>query len=214
MWIETIINLLLNTGVNILLLAFLFYFWFKYLNTRFFEEWVKKARKINNDIEEAETEESKERIRKIQQYLEDHKEELRKEWIDRCSLFLMHNWTRSGEFHYMYYSLVAEVQADWLESFANHKVNMGRIPFFTMINYEDKIKEWGGSWFSRDLKDLWPTAQQIAKQLWTKSLYIRGIYDLEWEYIGIMFISSVFTQMNERPNCKKCVDNVRALLIQ
>ena len=207
------IHLLQTAWTNLVITAGVLYLAWKYANTKLFEEGVKKARQINNDIEEAETNASQWKIRKIQKYLEDHKSELHEQGIDRCSLFLMHNWTRSGDFHYMYYSLVAEIQADWLETFANHKINMESIPFFTMINYEDKLKEWNGSRFSQDLTDLWPTATQIAKQLWTKSLYIRGIYDLDWDYIGIMFISSVFEPMEERPNCRKCTENVRALLL-
>lgn len=48
-------------------------------------------------------------MRSIQKYLEDHATELFALGVDRVNVWVNHNGTRIGKFHFIFYSLIAEI---------------------------------------------------------------------------------------------------------
>lgn len=208
-------NLLMDVGFTSVFVAIMMYFWFKYFNKKLFStENIQKARDINDALDAKENIESKIKIGNVQKYLESHKEEIFNTWVDRYNIFLMHNWTRAGHFHYIYYSLISWISKSGLEDFSNTKVKMDRVPYYALVAYEKHLL--GNNWefFTNKIEgDVWISASAIAEDLWTKSLYVKWLTDINWEYIWLIFASSVFDTIEKKPNLDIFNDNVRALLV-
>ena len=215
MWLELIIKILLDTGTTILLMWFVFYFGYRFLDRQdIFSKVIRKWRKINNEIEEQEIRESKEKIKQVQHYIHNHKNEVFAKGQDRITVLLAHNgiqWV--NDFHFLFYSIIWEACVPQLKPVSN-MANLQRVSYHTMVEYEEltkKAEDW--RYFTNDLDKLWSTAKSIADMLWTKSLCVNAIYDTEWHIKGLVICSAVFKPLKEQPDNKQFIDNIRALLI-
>jgi len=209
-WISEFTKLLVDVWFNTLFTAGILWLWFKYANKKLFsEENIQKARDVNEVIEDKENNRSKDRIRELQNYLDDNFGVFQKAWFDRVNVWHNHNWTRKGCFHFQYYSLISEVVSKWLELFSQHWINTQKLNFYMFSEYE-KRAVWELPHLAQ-LDELGNTAKTIAEDLWTKSIYIQAIYNLKWTVDAIIFCSSVYNNVTKEPNLEKQIQDIRII---
>jgi len=214
--IKDIVTMLVDIGFQATFVAGIFYIWFKYANKKLFsEENMQKARDINDKLDKEENDISRERIAKLQKYLDEHWQEFFDQWIDRVSVWLNHNWTRKGKVHFLYYSLVAETVSNWLERFDKFHIKLEKLPYYMFAEYEEKVHNEHLDYFIKDIKELWPSAISIAKDTGAKSMYIRALDNVDWWIDWLLFCSYVFEKAKENPlkKVRKQIANIRTLFL-
>jgi len=209
-WIWEFLKILVEFGFLTTFTWGAMYILFKYINKKLFsEENVQKIRDINEKIDEKENINSQKKIRHLQEYLEDNFNDFQKEWFDRINIWHNHNWTRKWVFHFQYYSLIAEVVSSWLELFSQHWISTQRLNYYMFAEYEARA-----IWEKPHLAqthELGNTAKVIAEDLWTKTIYIKAIYNLKWTVDAIIFCSSVYKDVKIEPNIEKHITNLRII---
>lgn len=187
---------------------------FKYFDNKFF--WkanIEKMREVHTELDAQENEESKQRIKKVQSYLNERSEDLEKIWIDRTSVWINHNWMRNWKIHFIFYSLIAEYSASWLQKFTDWPIGSQKLPYYVFAEYEEAICQEGGSVFVSDQEILWHTSKAIASDLGTKSLVVLPIFNLKGRIDWMIFFSSVFQELDEMPEVEKIANDIRAIFI-
>lgn len=212
---QEIITMIIDIWVSTTITIMVLYFAYRYFDEKIFASAVKKARHINNDLESQEIKESKIKTKKLQKYIDDHKQEVFDLWIDRISVWLAHNWVQDARwFHFLFYSLIAEAHNPQLNSIQSANGNFSRVSYHTMVEYEElAIKATWWRFFTNNIEELWPVARSIAKTLWSKSICVNALYDTEWEVKGLLICSSVFDKLETKPNNNHFIENIRSLLI-
>jgi len=209
-WIWQFITYLTEAWFQTVFIAGVFYIWFKRANKKLFsEENIQKIRRLNEKIDEKENAESQKKIKNLQKYLEDNFEYFKEAWFDRVNVWHNHNWTRKWIFHFQYYSLIAEVVSKWLELFSQHWINTQKLNYYMFSEYE-KRAVWELPHLAQ-LDELWNTAYTIASDLWTKSIYVKAICNLNWTVDAIIFFSSVYRNVTKEPNMEKHIQNIRII---
>ena len=209
-WIWQFITYLTEAWFQTVFVAWIFYLWFRWANKKLFsEENIQKIRTINNKIDEEENVRSQLKIKNLQLYLEDNFEEFKSLWFDRVNVWHNHNGTRKWLFHFQYYSLISEVVANWLELFSQHGINTQKLNYYMFSEYE-KRAIWDMPHLAQ-VSDLGNTAQTIANDLWTKSIYTRAICNLNWSVDAIIFFSSVYKTLTKEPDVEKHIQNIRII---
>jgi len=209
-WLIEFLRLIVSEGLQTVVTAWVMFLAFKRAYKKLFsEENVIKIRDINERIDEQENVKSQKKIKDLQQYLEDNFEDFQKEWFDRVNIWHNHNWTRKWAFHFQYYSLIAEVVAKWLELFSQHWISTQRLNYYMFAEYEQRA-----IWKKPHLAqthELGNTARVIAEDLWTKSIYIHAIYNLQGRVDAIIFCSSVYKDIVKEPNIDEHITNLRII---
>jgi len=209
-WLIEFLRLIVSEGLQTVVTAWVMFLAFKRAYKKLFsEENIIKIRDINERIDWEEWEQSRKKIINIQKYLEDNFSKFQEQGIDRCNIWIAHNSIKRGNFHFLYYSLIAEVVASWLELFSQHWISTEKNLHYQFAEYEDRAI-WKKPSFAH-IEELWQTAYAIAKDLWTKSIYIKAIYNLDWKVDWIIFFSSVFKKIPKEPKLDKYIDNIRLL---
>lgn len=187
---------------------------FKYFNNKFF--WkanIEKMREVHTELDAQENEESKQKIKKVQSYLNERSEDLEKMWIDRTSVWINHNWMRNWKIHFIFYSLIAEYSARGLQRFTDSQIGSQKLPYYIFAEYEEMISSKHWPVFVSDQEILWQTSKAIASDMWTKSLVIAPICNLKWKIEWMIFFSSVFEWLEEKPNVDEIINDIRAIFI-
>lgn len=210
--IWTIAKQLIDLGFQSVFTAFIFYFWFNYINTKFFDDKnIIKMREINNKIDERENINSKRKINNLQSYLQNKSGEIFSMWIDRVSIWLNHNWLRSWKIHFLYYSLVSEIVRPWVQSLLNNCFSTNKVPYYVFAEFENNICE---KWFilkhSEELETTWFC---VTKDIWTKTIYGLPIIGLNGKIDWIIFFWGVANKIENIPNVDNIVWDVRAILV-
>lgn len=210
----TILKTLTDYGFQTLLTGFFFFFLYKYIDQKFFGlDWVQKTREIHAKIGEEENKKSKARLKKLQLYLEEHWEEIFSTGVDRVSVWLNHNGMRNWKIHFIFYSLVAEITKQGLVKAAENPIGNQKLPYYIFADYEERLMS-EGSFFIRDTKEeLKGASRSIASDLGTKSMVCSPILSLGGNIDGIIFFSSAYQGLDERPNLQKISDDIRILFI-
>lgn len=212
-WIETI-KTIADFWFQTVFSGMILFLWFKYFDKKFFlKDNIEKTREIHRQIDEKENHESKLKIKRIQQYLNERAGELSNKSVDRVSVWINHNWMRNGKIHFIFYSLIAEFSAPWLQKFTDWPIGSQKLPYYIFAEYEEAICEEGGSVFVQDQEMLWHTSKAIASDLWTKSMTVSPIFNLQWRIDWMIFFSSVFQELDEMPEVERIVNDIRAIFI-
>lgn len=111
-----------DLGFQTTFTAVVLYFAYKYMDTKFFKDEAKIARKYNLEQDEKENQESKSKLKTLQIYLEENQERIYAKGIDRVSVWLNHNGTRNGKIHFIFYSLIAEISKRGLQKHIENPV--------------------------------------------------------------------------------------------
>lgn len=194
--------------------ALVLWFGAKYFDNKFFsKENIEKTREIHRQLDEQENNESKFKIKKIQTYLNQNSEELAKKKIDRVSIWINHNWMRNWKIHFIFYSLIAESSAPWLQKFTDWPIGSQKLPYYIFAEYEEAILEKGWSIFVSDQQKLWHTSKAIASDLGTKSLIVSPITNLKWKLDWMIFFSSVFQELKKAPEVEGIVNDICTIFI-
>lgn len=173
---------------------------------------IEKIRRIHQEIDAEENEKSIAKMRAIQMYLEEHSDEIFTKGIDRVNVWVNHNGTRAGKFHFIFYSLIAEVVNDGVKGFGNGRISPDKLPYYIFADYENEISKNG--YVFKHSRELSGTPAAVAKDVGTKTVYglpITGIRDGKMD--GIIFFSSATVEMKEIPCVDRLANDVRALLI-
>lgn len=132
--------------------------------------------------------------------------------MDRVNVWINHNGTRIGDFHFIFYSLIAELVNEGSKSFANSRISPEKLPYYVFADYEKEIAKNG--FVFKQAKDLTGAAAAIAKDYGTKTLYGLPVYGIrEGKVDGIIFFSSTGKEMEEVPKVARYAEDIRALLI-
>lgn len=135
-----IIKALTDFGFQTLLTAFFFFFAYKFIDQKYFaKQKAEIYRKYNAEKDEAENRESKERLKKLQLYLEENMERINEKGIDRVSVWLNHNGMRNGKIHFIFYSLIAEISRQGLQKMIENPVGNQKLPYYVFADYEEMI---------------------------------------------------------------------------
>lgn len=95
-------------------------FLYKYIDHKYFSKInTERTREVNRQLDEQENEESKMKIKGVQNYLNDRSADLEAMGIDRTSVWINHNGMRNGKIHFIFYSLIAEFSAPGLQRFTD-----------------------------------------------------------------------------------------------
>ena len=211
----SILKALQDQWVSMVFIAFCFYFWFKRVNKKLFnEENVKEIKKINEVIEVKENQLSKNKILNIQLYLEKQINVFEKYKIDRASVWVNHNWTRKGNFHFNYYSLINELTLwNGLKTFVSNIVKPDKVPHYVFSDYETIYNE---KWyiFLKDISTVSSTMKHIADDFWTKSVYWFGLKNLDWDIEWFVLFATVFNYLEEEPTeLQQIAENIRIIFL-
>lgn len=213
------IDLIVVYGGTLVMFSAMLFFGLRYANfyldiviSRNWRKWVEKIREIHEDIDKEENERSRAQMRAIQKYLDDQSDAIFAQWVDRVNVWVNHNGTRAGKFHFIFYSLIAELVNIWVKWFGYSNIQPGRLPYYIFADYEEEISN---RWFvfKHDYELKW-TPLAIARDFWTKTVYglplssINGV-KVSW----IIFFTSVHSHMESIPNIDNIANDVRALLI-
>ena len=121
-------------------MAGVLFFLYKYIDQRYFaKEKAEIYRKYNAEKDEAENKESKERLKRLQLYLEENKERINNKGIDRVSVWLNHNGMRNGKIHFIFYSLIAEISKQGLQKMIENPVGNQKLPYYVFADYEEMV---------------------------------------------------------------------------
>lgn len=132
--------------------------------------------------------------------------------IDRVNVWLNHNGTRIGKFHFIFYSLIAEIVNEGAKGFGNSKIQPSKLPYYIFADYEAEISKNG--FVFKQFKELKGTAAAIAKDFVTKTVYGLPVHSINGQKIeGIIFFSSVRDEIKEIPAVTHIANDVRALLV-
>lgn len=205
-------------GTTVLFCSFL-YFWIRYMNYVFEgileKKWkgsIKKVREIHEQLDKEENDRSKQQMRSIQKYLEDHAPELFSMGVDRVNVWVNHNGTRIGKFHFIFYSLIAEIVNRWAKSFGYSHLQWGHLPYYIFSDYEDEINRAG--FVFRQREEFTGAAKAMAEDFGTLTLYWVPLNSINGSSVsGILFFSAVHSPLKEIPNVEIHAANIRALLI-
>lgn len=209
-----IIKALTDFGFQTLLTAFFFFFAYKFIDQKYFaKQKAEIYRKYNAEKDEAENRESKERLKKLQLYLEENMERINEKGIDRVSVWLNHNGMRNGKIHFIFYSLIAEISRQGLQKMIENPVGNQKLPYYVFADYEEMIIKQNWPVFIQEAKELSGAAGGIAADLGTKSLIVAPIYNLRGGIDGLIFFSSVFEYLKEKPKLDNLIIDIRALFI-
>ncbi len=210
-----IIKALTDFGFQTLLTAFFFFFAYKFIDQKYFaKQKAEVYRKYNADKDEEENRESKERLKKLQLYLEENSERIFNKGIDRVSVWLNHNGMRNGKIHFIFYSLIAEITKQGLQKFMENPIGSQKLPYYVFADYEEMIIKQNWPVFIKSVIDeLKGASGSISKDLWTKSLIVAPIYNLRGGIDGLIFFSSVFTHLEDKPKLDNLILDIRALFI-
>ena len=203
-----------DTGLLNMLAVFILFIAYKYIDKKFFlKDDIKKERKINDELDELEAIESKKQIEAAQEYLQDNIDNFKKMGFDRASIWQNHNGTRKGKFHFLYYSLIAEVVANGLELFSQRIANTERVSHYMFSEYERRAI--GSSPHLAQLSELGQTAKNIWEDLWTKTIYVRAIYNTKGWVDWLFLLSSVYNEVEKDPEgIDENINNLRIILRQ
>lgn len=212
--IKTVIEQLADFWFQTVFTALVLYFGAKYFDKKFFsKENIEKTREIHRQIDEQENHESKQKIKKIQAYLNEKGGELVDKSVDRVSVWINHNGMRNGKIHFIFYSLIAEYSAPWLQKFTDWPIGSQKLPYYIFAEYEEAITAEGGQVFVSDQEILWHTSKAIASDLGTKSLVVAPICNMQGRIDWMIFFSSVFNELDESPEVDQMVADIRAIFI-
>ncbi len=173
---------------------------------------IEQIRKINLDIDAEENEKSINKMRAIQMYLDENAEDIFAKGIDRVNVWVNHNGTRIGKFHFIFYSLIAEAVNSGAKGFGNSKISPTKLPYYVFADYENEISKNG--FVFKQATDLSGTPAAIARDFGSKTIFglpIRGIREGKMD--GILFFSSVREELKKIPEVGRIADDIRALLI-
>jgi len=121
----------------------------------------------------------------------------------------MRNW----KIHFIFYSLIAEISKPWLQKMIENPIWSQKLPYYVFADYEEMVIKRNWPVFIPDMKELKGAAWVIAQDLGTKSLIIAPIYNFSWGINGLIFFSSVFEYLQEKPDLDNLVMDIRALFI-
>lgn len=202
-WFQTVF-----TGMVLFLL-------YRYVDQKYFaKNRAEIYRKYNADTDEEENKESKERLRKLQLYLEENRQRINEKGIDRVSVWLNHNGMRNGKIHFIFYSLIAEISRVGLQKMIENPVGNQKMPYYVFADYEELvIKENWPAFITNANVELQGAAKNIAADLGTKSLIVAPIYNFKWGIDGLIFFSSVFEYLQEKPKLDNIIIDIRTLFI-
>lgn len=213
------IDLIVTYGGTLVLFSAFIYFAIRWAAVKFnmFAQIAKRAevenvRKINSEIDREENEKSLAKMRAVQLYLSNNMEEIFEKGIDSVNVWLNHNGTRIGKFHFIFYSLIAEVVNDGAKGFGNSKIQPSKLPYYIFADYEEEIMKKG--FVFKHFEDLKSTPKAIAKDFGTKSVFGLPIKSISGQKIdGIIFFSAVRDKFEDVPNVQRIADDVRAILV-
>ena len=213
------IDLIIVYGGTLVIFSAMLYFWLRYADFYFDlmvnrngRKGIEKIREIHEDIDKEENERSRVQMRSIQKYLDEQAEYIFAQWVDRVNVWVNHNGTRAGKFHFIFYSLIAELVNTWVKWFGYSNIQPGRLPYYVFADYEEEISN---RWFvfKHDYELKW-TPLAIAKDFWTKTVYWLPLSSINGMKVSwIIFFTSVHHSMEEIPNIDNIANDVRALLI-
>jgi len=188
---------------------------YRYVDQKYFaKNRAEIYRKYNADTDEEENKESKERLRKLQLYLEENRQRINEKGIDRVSVWLNHNGMRNGKIHFIFYSLIAEISRVGLQKMIENPVGNQKMPYYVFADYEELvIKENWPAFITNANVELQGAAKNIAADLGTKSLIVAPIYNFKWGIDGLIFFSSVFEYLQEKPKLDNIIIDIRTLFI-
>lgn len=210
----TFIKALMDFWFSTVFMAGVMFFAYKYIDQKFFAKSKAEIyRQYNADKDEAENIESKERLKKLQLYLEDNRERLANKGIDRVNVWLNHNGMRNGKIHFIFYSLIAEISKQGLQKIMENPIGSQKLPYYVFADYEELIIKANWPAFIKNALELKGAAGQIANDLWTKSLIVAPIYNLRGGIDGLIFFSSVFEYLQEKPKLDNIIIDIRTLFI-
>lgn len=213
------IDLIIVYGGTLVIFSAMLYFWLRYADFYFDlmvnrngRKGIEKIREIHEDIDKEENERSRAQMRAIQKYLDDQSEYIFSQWVDRVNVWVNHNGTRAGKFHFIFYSLIAELVNVWVKWFGYSSIHPWRLPYYVFADYEEEISQ---RWFVfKNDNELIGTPLAIAKDFWTKTVYGLPLSSINGMKVsGIIFFTSVHTHMESIPNVENIANDVRALLI-
>lgn len=211
----TTIKTLTDFWFSTVFIALVLFFVYKYIDQKFFiKQKAETFRQYNTEKDELENKESKTRLKKLQLYLEENIENINNKGIDRVSVWLNHNGMRNGKIHFIFYSLIAEITKHWLEKTIENPIWSQKLPYYVFADYEEMVIK--ANWpvfISNTEKELKGTAKSIAEDFWTKSIIIAPIYNLKWGIDGLIFFSSVFKYLQEKPELDDLIIDIRSLFI-
>ncbi len=208
------IKTLADFGFSTVFMAGVLFFLYKYIDQKFFvKQKAEVFRQYNADKDETENRESKERLKKLQLYLEENRERINEKGIDRVSVWLNHNGMRNGKIHFIFYSLIAEISKQGLQKMIENPIGNQKLPYYVFADYEEMIIKQNWPIFIQEAKELSGAAGGIAADLGTKSLIVAPIYNLRGGIDGLIFFSSVFEYLQEKPKLDNLIIDIRALFI-
>lgn len=213
------IDLVVVYGWTLVLFCSFLYFWIKIANwyiTKIMKQSskaeIEQIRKYNIEIDAEENEKSIAKMRAVQMYLSENAEEVFKLGIDQVNVWVNHNGTRIGKFHFIYYSLIAEIMNSGVRSFAENKLTHSQLPYYVFADYENDIEKYGSTF--RQAEQLTGTRAALANDFWAKSIYwvpLKGIRGNKID--GIIFFSAMRKPLKNPPEVSYIADDIRWLLL-